>query len=263
MNPPERHDLPYGTLDFGARLFRPHRGQPVPLRDKEVRILEALVAKPGVTLSRRQLRRVAWDNPHRVALRQVDEAMGGLRGKIEEDPERPRLLLTIPGVKYRCARTEAVETAPEDVTVLVEVWPPTRDLDDVLSDGRLADKLLSGPGLVDGGAGWFLRVFRDVDAAVVWLQRTLARVWDAPWPDESTTPHPQTRRKAMWLRAAVSSGPLTRYSGVVAGEALTRADDVGRVAVRQGCRRIALRGSPGGVLLSRLWTPCCASSLVV
>ncbi len=77
------------------------RGEPVEPTFSEFQLLEALMAKPGVLLSRHELLRAIWGDSAYRDPRGIDVHVRHLREKIEERPERPQLILTVRGVGYR------------------------------------------------------------------------------------------------------------------------------------------------------------------
>ena len=78
-------------------------GRPVDLTPTEFHILATLVREPGRVFTRAQL----LDAVHGVAFesyeRAIDAHVKNIRKKIEPEPGRPRLLLTVRGVGYRFA----------------------------------------------------------------------------------------------------------------------------------------------------------------
>jgi DNA-binding response OmpR family regulator len=70
------------------------RGAPVSLRPKEFELLRALVLRPGVVLSRRDLLGEVWGYDPAVRTRTVDTHVLTLRRKLEDDPTAPRHLVT-------------------------------------------------------------------------------------------------------------------------------------------------------------------------
>ena len=77
------------------------RGTPVQLTVKEYDLLHTLAARPGHTFSRRQLLEQIWDDDAEVYEHTVNSHVNRLRNKIEANPDRPRLILTVWGVGYR------------------------------------------------------------------------------------------------------------------------------------------------------------------
>jgi len=81
-------------------------GRPVELPPKAYDLLVALLARRGAVARRHELLREVWGYDAAVVSRTVDTHMAELRKKLEEDPARPRHLLTARKVGYRLA-TEA------------------------------------------------------------------------------------------------------------------------------------------------------------
>jgi DNA-binding response OmpR family regulator len=87
-------------IDHGKRKVQV-RGEPVQLTVKEYDLLYTLAARPGRTFSRRQLLDLVWDQDSDVYEHTVNSHINRLRSKIEENPNRPRLILTVWGIGYR------------------------------------------------------------------------------------------------------------------------------------------------------------------
>ena len=87
-------------VDLAARLvFR--RGEEVRLTRTEYRLLAALVQHAGKVLTHRQLLREVWGPGATNETHYLRVYMAQLRQKLEDDPARPRHLLTETGVGYR------------------------------------------------------------------------------------------------------------------------------------------------------------------
>ena len=67
----------------------------------EYRLLVLLAANAGKVLTHRQILKEVWGPPYANESHYLRVFMAALRRKVEEDPARPRLLLTEPGVGYR------------------------------------------------------------------------------------------------------------------------------------------------------------------
>ncbi len=98
---------PGGGLNFGRLAIDPatHEvrlgGRPVELTLTEFRMLEALARAHGRVLTRRQLLEAAHGAEHYGDHRAVDVHIRHLRQKLEDDPGKPEMLLTVRGVGYR------------------------------------------------------------------------------------------------------------------------------------------------------------------
>ena len=77
--------------------------RPVRLSRKEYDILRELAVHAGRVLTHRHLLRVAWGSETGVDVQYLRVYVRQLRLKIELSPERPRYILTEPGVGYRMA----------------------------------------------------------------------------------------------------------------------------------------------------------------
>jgi two-component system KDP operon response regulator KdpE len=75
-------------------------GRTVHLTPTEYRVLALLAQHAGKVLTHRQILREVW-GPNATEAHYVRVQMAELRKKIEEDPARPRLLVTEAGVGYR------------------------------------------------------------------------------------------------------------------------------------------------------------------
>ncbi len=82
------------------------REQPVtpPLTPKEYDLLVALLRRRGAVASREELLREVWGYSAEVLSRTVDTHIAELRAKLEEDPSRPRHILTVRKAGYRLER---------------------------------------------------------------------------------------------------------------------------------------------------------------
>jgi two-component system, OmpR family, KDP operon response regulator KdpE len=87
-------------IDLAARLVK-KRGQPVHLTPIEYQLLTTLVAHAGTVLTHRQLLLQIWGPNHVESSHYLRIYMGTLRNKLEDDPVRPRHLLTVTAVGYR------------------------------------------------------------------------------------------------------------------------------------------------------------------
>ncbi|MBP2474375.1 DNA-binding response OmpR family regulator [Crossiella equi] len=96
-----------GELEIDpARYTTRLRGALVELTAKEFDILLALARQPGVPMSRPQILERAFGFDNHVLERTVDAHVKNLRRKIEDDPARPRYLLTVSGRGYKFAEEQ-------------------------------------------------------------------------------------------------------------------------------------------------------------
>ena len=100
-------DKAEATVTFGpVVLCRERRqvfvlGREVELSAKEFGVLDFLSRTPGRPRTREEILVRVWGWDFEGSPRTVDNFMVSLRRKIEEDPERPRHLLTVHGVGYK------------------------------------------------------------------------------------------------------------------------------------------------------------------
>jgi DNA-binding response OmpR family regulator len=88
-------------VDAQARLVR-RDGQVVELTPKEYDLVHFLVSHPGQAFSREELLREVWESSSQwQQLATVTEHVRRLRAKLEEDPQHPRLIRTVPRLGYR------------------------------------------------------------------------------------------------------------------------------------------------------------------
>ena len=87
-------------IDVASHSVR-RQGSPISLTPLEFNLLLYLVTNRGKVLTRTRLLEKVWGWEYTTSTRTVDVRIRLLRRKIEIDPDRPRLLVTITGVGYR------------------------------------------------------------------------------------------------------------------------------------------------------------------
>ena len=87
-------------IDFPRAELR-RGGRPVELTPLEFKLLGVFVRNRGRVLSREQLIQHAWGGQTFVTDRAVDGHIVSLRRKLEDDPARPRHLVSVRGLGYR------------------------------------------------------------------------------------------------------------------------------------------------------------------
>ncbi len=85
----------------GRELLRD--GVAVPLNPKVYELLAFLATHPGYAYTREEILANVWGSPVSSASRTVDVHVRWLRMAVEADPDRPRLVLTVPRHGYRYA----------------------------------------------------------------------------------------------------------------------------------------------------------------
>lgn len=91
------HEIEIDLASHTAKI----RGQRVELNPKEFDLLALFVRNKGIALSREQILEKVWGYDYAGDTRTVDVHVRWLREKIEDDPQKPRLLLTIRGTGYK------------------------------------------------------------------------------------------------------------------------------------------------------------------
>ncbi len=88
------------TVNFD-RLELSVRGQVFPLTQMEANVLRYLIEHEGQPVSRKAMLENVWGLREDTDTRPIDNFIVRLRRYIEDDPTRPRYLLTVRGVGYR------------------------------------------------------------------------------------------------------------------------------------------------------------------
>ncbi|GAP37243.1 response regulator [Piscinibacter sakaiensis] len=98
---------PDAVLRFGrivldrARRVVERDGEPLHLTPIEYRLLTHLAAQPDRVVTHQQLLKAVWGPGHAQDTHYVRVHLANLRKKLEDDPSRPRHLLTEAGIGYR------------------------------------------------------------------------------------------------------------------------------------------------------------------
>ncbi|MBD9698962.1 response regulator transcription factor [Flavimobilis sp. GY10621] len=104
----EAERLTIGDLEIdvtGHRVLRD--GTAISLTPLEFDLLVALARKPWQVFSREVLLEKVWGYRHAADTRLVNVHVQRLRSKIEHDPERPEIVVTVRGVGYRAGSSGA------------------------------------------------------------------------------------------------------------------------------------------------------------
>jgi DNA-binding response OmpR family regulator len=88
------------AIDRAARAVS-RAGAPVQLAPMEYDLLVALLDRQGAVVSRTELMRKVWGYDESIVSRTVDTHVVELRRKLEEDPSKPRHILTVRKAGYR------------------------------------------------------------------------------------------------------------------------------------------------------------------
>lgn len=98
------------TIDLpGTAVFRD--GHHVPLSAREFELLRYLIEHQGYTISRATLLEEVWGYKASAYTRTVDAHIFTLRQKIEDNPRRPTLIVTVTGLGYKIEISPIVKAA--------------------------------------------------------------------------------------------------------------------------------------------------------
>jgi DNA-binding response OmpR family regulator len=93
--------LPAGVADLARCEIRYHDGERCDLSEREVELLRYLASNGGRAISRDEILLRVWRlNPKRMETRTIDMHVANLREKLRDDPEEPKVLLTVRGKGY-------------------------------------------------------------------------------------------------------------------------------------------------------------------
>ena len=112
-------------LDLAGHCLEDAAGKEIPLRPAEFSLLRAFVQRAGRVLSRDQLLQLTAGRDAEAYDRSVDMQVARLRRKIEPDPKRPSIIVTVPGAGYKFA-TEVHEAKLPSRPEPNPQTPPTR-----------------------------------------------------------------------------------------------------------------------------------------
>ena len=89
------------TVDVADRTASDATGATVHLTPTQWQLLEALVREPGRLVGQRALLREVWGPTYERQTHYLRQFVKQLRDRLEDDPSRPRHLVTDPGLGYR------------------------------------------------------------------------------------------------------------------------------------------------------------------
>ena len=98
----ERVTIGSFEVDFAAYTAN-RSGTPLTMTTREIDVLRYLWQHRNKTVSREDLLKAVWLYDDSVSSRTVDNFIMRLRQKIEDDPSRPAVILTIHGIGYKLA----------------------------------------------------------------------------------------------------------------------------------------------------------------
>jgi two-component system, OmpR family, alkaline phosphatase synthesis response regulator PhoP len=92
----------FGSIRVDMRRAKVTRDErPLHLSAREFQLLRYLIERAGMTIPRVELLRSVWGYDSGTFTRTVDMHVASLRDKLEENPEHPALIVTVPGVGYK------------------------------------------------------------------------------------------------------------------------------------------------------------------
>ena len=100
--PVESRTFSFGDFEIDPGQYRatsPERT--VSLTARELKLLQLFHASPNLVLDRDHLLNGAWGQHYLGTTRTLDQHIAQLRKKIEPQPSKPRLILTVHGIGYR------------------------------------------------------------------------------------------------------------------------------------------------------------------
>jgi len=92
----------FGNLEINFKKYEASkRGKPLKLSPREYEILRYFIKRQGEIISRDDLLNQIWGYDSFPNTRTVDAHIAKLRGKIENEPENPNLIITVHGLGYK------------------------------------------------------------------------------------------------------------------------------------------------------------------
>lgn len=103
---PSVNEISVGDLVIDVAGHEVKRGDlNIPLTVLEFKLLVTLAKRPWQVFSREALLEEVWEYQHAADTRLVNVHVQRLRAKIEIDPERPAIVVTVRGVGYKAGQT--------------------------------------------------------------------------------------------------------------------------------------------------------------
>jgi two-component system alkaline phosphatase synthesis response regulator PhoP len=92
----------FGSIIVDVRQSKVTRaGKPVYATGREFQLLRYFIERPGTTIPRKELLQAVWGYTADSLTRTVDAHVASLRQKLEENPKRPELIVTVSGTGYK------------------------------------------------------------------------------------------------------------------------------------------------------------------
>ncbi|HWD62071.1 MAG TPA: MtrAB system response regulator MtrA [Humibacter sp.] len=103
---PAAETLRVGDLEIDVAAHEVRRGdERINLTPLEFDLLIALAAKPQQVFTREMLLEQVWGYHYKADTRLVNVHVQRLRAKVEDDPDNPKIVMTVRGVGYRAGAT--------------------------------------------------------------------------------------------------------------------------------------------------------------
>jgi DNA-binding response OmpR family regulator len=97
---PEVHR--FGDLEINFKKYEARKkGKPIKLSPREYELLKWFIEREGEIISRDELLNQVWGYDSFPNTRTIDTHIAKLRHKIEDNPEEPKLIVTIHGIGYK------------------------------------------------------------------------------------------------------------------------------------------------------------------
>jgi two-component system alkaline phosphatase synthesis response regulator PhoP len=108
--------IPGGLIDLRRREVRFDDGRRTELSEREIELVHYLAANSGRAISRDELLANVWRiSPQGLSTRTIDMHVARLREKLEDDPSRPVVILTVRSKGYMFTKDEArIRAVTED-----------------------------------------------------------------------------------------------------------------------------------------------------
>jgi DNA-binding response OmpR family regulator len=95
-------ELNFGEISIDFKCFEACKGEKIlNMSRKEFGVLRILAAREGEVVTRDELLNEVWGYDQYPTTRTVDNHIALIRNKIEDDPSKPRHLITVHGVGYK------------------------------------------------------------------------------------------------------------------------------------------------------------------
>lgn len=115
--PAPRSEYAFGDVHVDIGRFELRKGDQVyPLTTMELQLLRYFCDHEGIVLPRQRILRDVWEQSADITTRTIDNFVMRLRKYIEDDPAKPRHLLSVRGTGYRFVARPDDATSCEDNT---------------------------------------------------------------------------------------------------------------------------------------------------